>query len=289
MSHPHPRYLKKPLWVALGTLSLGGILGLGYNSGFAQQSGSLPISSPSVSPSVIPSSAPTPDLTVTQTLFQAHLNSLNYSGVSANVNLVVDNATLGISLQATGLSPGMHAAYVMTGSACSDDSQDQNEDGYVDVTEDAVSAGNPAIAFTVPLVSVTGQNEFAPGFFPSANTAGNLFYIQSLASSPLINTLPPVMASPSPTPSASASATPSTTPSPSPGAYPNASAGLSSSIQNLAGKVIEIRGIDATRFNLPQTVATVGSAPPAETIPVACGAIVQVIGQVNGQATRMNQ
>jgi hypothetical protein len=254
------------------------MLGLGYNSGFAQQSGSLPISSPSVTPSGVPSPSPTAELTLTQTLFQAHLNSLNYSGVSGNVNLVVDNATLGISLQATGLAPGIHAAYVMTGSVCSDDSQDQNEDGYIDVTEDAVDAGNPAIAFTLPLVSVTGQNEFAPGFFPSANTAGNLFYIQSLALNPLINTLPTGVASPSPSPSTSASATPSTTPSLTPGASAHANPGLSANVQNLAGKVIEIRGIDATRFNLPSTVATVGSASPAETIPVACGAIVEVIG-----------
>jgi hypothetical protein len=174
-------------------------------------------------------------------VYRAQLNPINDSGVFGSIKVVIDNGTFGIALHALNLSPGPHLAYLMSGSVCSTSAQDLNDDGYVDVNEDALSTGAPAIALTVPLTT---------GVWPSASALGRLSYIQSSATSVLASAFPPSQLMPSPTPT--------------------------DFDANLVGRVVEIRGVDAQRFMIPSSVATIGTYTAADSLPAACGLLQEI-------------
>jgi hypothetical protein len=228
---------------------------------FHAQSQIVPLPSPSVSasasPSASPSAAATPSVVGDQRqVFTAQLNPLNVaynaSGFAATgiVTIVVDGTNFGVYSTLQGLDPNVvHTAYIHANNECPTPNSDTNGDGIVDATEASIVSGAPIIpldfslnTFTTDLARplVTGGSTL----FPTADSTGALTYIGS-------GTLSTVQA--------------------------EALRTAASSQWDPAQWSVIVSGVD-TSVTLPSTVQTTTGFTSNESLPVACGVVVQQSG-----------
>jgi hypothetical protein len=263
--------MKQSYFLILGALCL--VLGLSVFSinKAMSQSSPTPTPTPTMSPTSI---APE------RSVYIARLRPLNDSGVAGELQIVMDDGTVGVAERVFGLAGGIaHQQYVDAGTLCPDAAADTNQDGYIDALEAENYTGVPGTPLAFPDSS-----------FPSAAESGNLNFIQSYVSATFFAGLSPVPSqSPVPQPISSTSPSPSSSPTPS----PSASVVLSLSQQknvlskaipeynansapNLEGQVVVIHGIDPST-NLPDSVQALDGYTPQATLPVACGRLRQVL------------
>lgn len=121
------------------------------------------------------------DMTAVQGTFQP-LNPAG-DGISGMVSLTAEGGMLGITLEAEGLSPGMHLAHVHgfaesdpADAACPDATADANDDGWVDLIETRAGAGVTMIPFTDDPASLAIQSDS----YPSAGDDGRMNYEQTV-------------------------------------------------------------------------------------------------------------
>ena len=165
--------------------------------------------------------------------------------VDGQAKIFVKNDTIRIQLNARNVAPGIaHAMHIHAADRCPDASDDANNDGVVDVIEGLPKYG----AILVPLDSdLTSQ---AAGEFPTASNGGSLHYNQADDHSEMLMDL---MATDPNTGDAVIKLAPG-------------------EALNLAGRHIVVHGVDPSTA-LPATTASLGTAPPQATLPIACGEI----------------
>jgi hypothetical protein len=233
---------------------------------FHAQSQTTPSPSPSVStsPSASPSASASPSLIGDQRqVFTAQLNPLNVafnsSGLAGfgTVTIVVDGTNFGVYSTEQGLDPNVvHIAYIHATNECATSNSDTNGDGIIDATEATTVSGAPLIpldfnlnTFTTDLARVITDG--GSSLFPTADSNGALTYIGS-------GTLATVQAE----------------------------AFRSNPVQGNATAVSQwdpaqwsviVSGVDPS-VKLPSTVQTQTGLTANETLPVACGVVVQQSG-----------
>lgn len=121
------------------------------------------------------------DITAVEGTFQP-LNPAG-EGISGTVSISPQGETLVITLEAEGLSPGMHLAHVHgfpeadpADAACPDAAADANGDGWVDLIETQELAGVTMIPFTDDPAGLAIQSES----YPSTGDDGRISYEQSV-------------------------------------------------------------------------------------------------------------
>jgi hypothetical protein len=104
-------------------------------------------------------------------------------GISGTVSFTPEGDMLGITLEAEGLSPGMHLAHVHgfaesdpADATCPDATADANGDGWVDLIETQAAAGVTMIPLTDDPASLAIQSES----YPSASDDGRMNYEQTV-------------------------------------------------------------------------------------------------------------
>jgi len=104
-------------------------------------------------------------------------------GISGTVSFTLEGDMLGVTLEAEGLSPGMHLAHVHgfaesdpADATCPDTTADANDDGWVDLIETQAAAGVTMIPFTDDPVGLAIQSES----YPSAGDDRRMNYEQTV-------------------------------------------------------------------------------------------------------------
>lgn len=223
-------------------------------------------SSASASPSVSPSTSATPSAVGDQRqVFSAQLNPLNVafnaSGLAATgtVTIVVDGENFGIYSAEQGLDPNIvHTAYIHANNQCATLNDDTNGDGIIDAVESNAVSGTAIIPLDFSLNTFTTDLARAitnggSNLFPTADSTGALTYIGS-------GTLSTVQAE-------AFRANP---------AQGNATA---ASQWDPAQWSVVVNGVDPS-VKLPSTVQTTTGLTNSESLPVACGVVIQQSGPV---------
>jgi len=116
------------------------------------------------------------------------INAVGGTPVSGSASIVSEDGTLTLTLEAEGLSPGMHLAHVHGfaepdpgQSRCPGDDADANGDGFVDLIETREAAGVTIIPFSAEPASLNIQTDT----YPAADGSGQLSYRQSVGLSSL--------------------------------------------------------------------------------------------------------
>jgi len=111
------------------------------------------------------------------------VNPVGGTPVSGSVSIVSENGTLTLTLEADGLSPGMHLAHVHgyaepdpAQSSCPGEDADSNGDGFIDLVETREAAGVTMIPFSADPASLVVQTDT----YPAADGSGQLRYRQSV-------------------------------------------------------------------------------------------------------------
>lgn len=166
------------------------------------------------------------------------VNSVGGTPVSGTAAIRSENGTLILSLDAEGLSPGMHLAHVHgfegpdpDDSACPGADADTNGDGFVDLIETREAAGVTMIPFSADPVSLIIQSET----YPEADGSGRMEYRQSLP----LTALSAAITSRFDTPLAA------------------------------SRRVVFVHGVPEGT-NLPETVQSLEGVPAHLTLPIAC-------------------
>jgi hypothetical protein len=182
-------------------------------------------------------------------MYTADLQALNPDvgpgAVDGQAKIFVQGDTIRVHLNARNVEPGiMHAMHIHAADRCPDASDDANNDGVVDVIEGLPKYG----PILVPLDSDLSSQ--AAGTFPTASNGGTLHYHQSADLNAMLDDLHAV--------------------------DPNTGDAViklqPGEALNLAGRHIVVHGV-ALSTPLPATTASLGTAPPQATLPVACGEI----------------
>lgn len=223
-----------------------------------------PSASVSASPSASPSASFTPSVVGDQRqVFTAQLNPLNVaynaSGLAAtgSVTIVVDGTNFGIYSTEQGLDPNVvHMAYIHANNQCPTASSDTNGDGITDITEANSVSGAAIIPFDFSLNTFTTDLARAlvsggSSLFPTADSTGAITYIGS-------GTLSTVQAEAFRANSTQTNAT-------------------AESEWDPAQWSVIVSGVD-TSVTLPSTVQTTTGLSSNETLPVACGVVIQQSG-----------
>lgn len=251
-----------PSVISVGALLLGSLMGFAAVNAAPHppRQGTEPVfptESPTASPADTPISTGPGDQ---RQVFISTLSPVNANtGVTTgsetgSATIVVDGDRLGIFMQGSNLIPGIpHSIHIHKGNQCATPADDVNQDGFIDVNEGTVTTGG----ILVPLDGDLNSFQFGSGFFPFADSVGELSYIGSASLTALMNDLhrPPL--------------------DPSLGV---ATLGQDESL-NLAEAVIEVHGVSPSS-TIPATVQSVSGLTPNLTLAVACGTITQVSGPV---------
>ncbi len=245
MPHSQKRFLISTCTLGLAAMTLS----------FHAQSQTTPSPSPSVSssPSVVGDQ---------RQVFTAQLNPLNVaynaSGLAATgtVTIVVDGTNFGVYSTQQGLDPNVvHVAYIHANNACPTANSDTNGDGVTDALETNVVSGAPIIPLDFSLNTYTTDLARAlvsggSTLFPTADSTGALTYIGS-------GTLSTVQAEAFRT-------------------NPTQN-GTAESQWDPAQWSVVVSGVD-TSVTLPSTVQAATGLTANESLPVACGVVVQQSG-----------
>lgn len=165
--------------------------------------------------------------------------------VDGEAKIFVQGDTIRVHLNARDVAPGIvHVMHIHASDRCPDASDDTNGDGVVDVIEGLPKYG----PILVPLDSDLSSQ--AAGMFPTASNGGTIHYHASADLNAMLADLHAV--------------------DPDTGdAVIKLAPGEA---LNLAGRHIVVHGVDPSTL-LPPTTASLGSAPPQATLPIACGEI----------------
>jgi hypothetical protein len=223
-----------------------------------------PSPSTSTSPSASPSASSTPSAVGDQRqVFTAQLNPLNVafnaSGLAATgtVTIVVDGTNFGVYSTEQGLDPNVvHMAYIHADNQCATSNSDTNGDGIVDSAESTVVSGAAIIPLDFSLNTFTTDLARAitsggSTLFPTADSTGAVTYIGS-------GTLSTVQAEAFRSNPVQGSAT-------------------AESQWDPAQWSVVVSGVD-TSVTLPSTVQAATGLTANESLPVACGVVVQQSG-----------
>ena len=182
-------------------------------------------------------------------MYRADLVALNPDigpgPVDGKAQIFVNGDTIRVHLNARNTAAGItHAMHIHAADRCPDASDDANNDGVVDVIEGLPKYG----PILVPLDSDLWSQ--AAGTFPMATNGGTLHYHESADLNAMLDDLHAV--------------------------DPNTGDAViklaPGEALNLAGRHIVVHGVAAST-PLPSTTASLGTAPPQATLPVACGEI----------------
>ena len=167
------------------------------------------------------------------------------AAVEGQAQIFIQGDTIRVHLNARGVAPGIvHAMHIHASDRCPDASDDANGDGVVDVIEGLPKYG----PILVPLDSDLSSQ--AAGTFPTSSNGGTIHYHDSADVNAMLADLHAV--------------------------DPNTGDAViklaPGEALNLAGRHIVVHGVDPST-SLPATTASLGTAPPQATLPVACGEI----------------
>lgn len=176
---------------------------------------------------------------------------------AGGTEVVIDGNRIGVALNIQGIAADTpHLVHIHKGTQCPTPANDTNQDGYVDVQEATPATGGILIPFDGSL----GTSPHGSTFTPAADSKGVLAYIASAPYNSLLNYLHR--------------------------ATPNLSMGevTLNNGQNLdlSQTVVEVHGIDPS-VKLPSTVKTLPGLTPNQTLPIACGKLIQVAGPATPQ------
>ena len=156
-----------------------------------------------------------------------------------------------------------HAQHIMIGTSCPTDTNDVNNDNFVDVLEGVPNYG----LILIPLDGDLEDQDDGQTGFPRANSAGTYTWTKTASLSRMIADLQDADVD-----------------------LEDALGKLNGSDLNLAGKVVIVHGVP-TNSNLPDSVATIDDYQSHQSLPIACGVIQRVeedtttTGQTTGETT----
>lgn len=177
-------------------------------------------------------------------IFRAQLMPLNVSvggGAEGTVTLTINDDTLTINANVTGLSPAMHMIHIHgftvgdKAATCASVGEDKDGDGIIDVIETELVSGVTLIPFDDQPAALV----IPSGTYPHANASGAFHYRAAVSLADL-----------------------------------NAALERQFGIDgvHLDKRVIYVHGV-ADRYPLPATVHSLPGVPAIVTLPVACGVI----------------
>lgn len=159
-------------------------------------------------------------------------------GISGTISITPVGEMLRISLEAEGLSPGMHLAHVHgfpeadpAEATCPQVTADANDDDWVDLIETRAQAGVTMIPLTDDPAGLAIQSES----YPSAGDDGRMSYEQTLNAAELIDAVEAEFGTP----------------------------------LALAHRVVFIHGVPEGT-DLPESVQSLEGVPASITVPIAC-------------------
>jgi Cu/Zn superoxide dismutase len=182
----------------------------------------------------------------TQT-FTAQLAALNGTNANGTATFAVTGDELVATVNVTGVDPSIvHAQHIHLSATCPTSAADVNSDGFVSITEGAVSYG-PVL---VPLDGDLSSQAAGSTGFPTADANGVITFSSTTSVADLLADLR------------------ATDPDPT---DLTVKIGANEDL-DLANRTVVIHGV-ATTTTLPSTVETGGGATANPTLPIACGTI----------------
>jgi hypothetical protein len=198
-------------------------------------------------------------------IYQAILKPMNipHTGpINASINIVKSNDELRFHMRFRGLSPEViHPQNIHSGFRCPDDSDDLNQDGYIDASE----GRRVYKEILIPLDDELKSQRVGSGIFPISNQFGQYLWSRSTSLKNLLNDLYDEDIH----------------------AFDEIIKLKASETFRLRDKVVVISGIEANH-PLPESIQVPMKLNPHQSFPIACGMIkklTHVPGRIDNDQT----